>query len=190
MLALRCKHCPAVHLTRPFPPPPFPLHLELRALPPVVERVTGSQTLRGDAFDDWLGGPWWRTVSKPASHFSAILAPNTEVTISLSMESVIYDSHHECDRCTRGIALCLDNTRDREALTKTFQVDPNLLLAFVPRGTLGPEPSQSCEAVAGSCGPLLKLTFQAEREIKQTRRLYRLHLANAMLNEMLAEKAK
>lgn len=155
---------------------------ELHSLPNIIQLQTGEQCFRGDSFDDWLGGSYWRTMSK-ASQFSARLHDHVDVSVTLAIEELTLESHHLCKRCTWAVALCLDKS-DKDALRDSSKRDPLVTLAFLPRGTAGEAPRASCDPIAGSCGPIIRLTFEAAREVEQTRKLYRRMLTQTLRRQL------
>ena len=159
--------------------------LELEELPAAVARQAGKQELKGEAFDDWFGGSWWRIVSRPDKNFSAYLHAQMGVTITLCCESVYADSHHACERCTWGVALGLDDTSE-DTLTESVKNDPKFALAFMPHNFLGPRPAEVCNSIAGSCGFSMSLHFESTRDVKENRKLFRSLLCGAIRRKLEA----
>jgi len=158
---------------------------ELEELPAAVARQAGKQELKGEAFDDWFGGSWWRIVSRPDKNFSAYLHAQMGVTITLCCESVYADSHHACERCTWGVALGLDDTSE-DTLTESVKNDPKFALAFMPHNFLGPRPAEVCNSIAGSCGFSMSLHFESTRDVKENRKLFRSLLCGAIRRKLEA----
>lgn len=144
---------------------------------PGVLRKLGRQTIKAGELDAFFGGSFWRIASKRMSAHSAYLASHCEIEFTLGVDSLVFDSHHNCSRCTWCVAFAL-NDESEETLRKSGMMDPKGPFAMVPGG--GPETGEVCDADALSGGPLFTLRVATTRDCMPTREIYRSQLVEAL----------
>lgn len=157
------------------------LRLDLKDLPPALERKLGKQVINSTLLHAYFGGQagWWRTQSTPRAEYSAHILENVDIRFEVCVESLIFDSHHDCARCTWAAGFRIEGDT-REEIETTGEINPEMCFAWVPGGAgNGPWPKNVCDADAMSGGPLLTLKVKTRRYIKPTMTLFRRQLIKA-----------